>query len=109
MSCMRRATVRATATLLALACHENPFGPLYEACANEMATVRSNYVGTPSREDRVTLSDDRRAVVWGIAVRPGVLTPRGVAFIWSAASSASCVVCWPKDPCWTDDILPALN
>jgi len=104
-----RATVGATAILLALACDENPFGPLYKACADEMATVRSNYVGTPSREDRVTLSDGRRAVVWGIAPQPGVLTPRGVAFISSTASSASCTVCWPADPCWTDDILPALN
>ncbi len=110
MSCMKRAPVRVTAILLALACGENPFEPLYQACADEMATVRSNFVDTPSREDRVTLADGRRAVVWGIAIQPGpVPTPRGVAFIWSAASSASCTVCWPADSCWTGDILPALN
>ena len=105
-----RRAVTLTGILLALACGANPFEPLYQACANEMATVRSDYVDTPSREDRVTLSDGRRAVVWGIAIQPGpVTTPRGVAFIWSAASSASCTVCWPADSCWIDDILPALN
>ncbi len=95
--------------VLTLACDENPFEPLYHACAEEMATVRDTYVNTPDSEDRVTLADGRRAVVWGIAIQPGpALTPRGVAFIWSNGSPASCTVCWPADPCWTDEILPAL-
>jgi len=110
MSSRERRAVTLTGIVLALACGDNPFEPLYQACANEMATVRSDYVDTPSREDRVTLSDGRRAVIWDIAIQPGpVTTPRGVAFIWSAASSASCTVCWPADSCWIDDILPALN
>ena len=110
MASTKRGAVNLIGILLALACVDNPFEPLYQACADEMANVRTNYVDTPSREDRVTLSDGRRAVVWGIAIQPGpVTTPRGVAFIWSPASSASCTVCWPADSCWTDDILPALN
>jgi len=110
MSSTRRGTVSLAGILLALACGDNPFEPLYQACADEMAKVRGDYVNTPNHEDRVTLSDGRRAVVWGIAIQPGpVTTPRGVAFIWSATSSASCTVCWPADSCWTDDILPALN
>jgi len=109
MSCTRRAAVAVTGILLTLACDENPFAPLYDACAAEMATVRNTYVNTLDREDRVTLPDGRRAVVWSIAVQPGPgLTPRGVAFIWSSAVPASCTVCWPADPCWTDAILPAL-
>jgi hypothetical protein len=109
MSCTRRAAGAVTGILLALACDENPFAPLYDACAQEMPTVRQTYVDTPDSEDRVTLADGRRAVVWGIAVQPGPgLTPRGVAFIWSSAAPASCAVCWPADPCWTDTILPAL-
>jgi len=105
----RRAAAVMTGILLILVCHEDPFGPLYDACADEMATVRNTYANTPDREDRVTLADGRRAVVWGFGIQPGpVLTPRGVAFIWSSASPGSCTVCWPADPCWTDQILPAL-
>ena len=109
MSYTRRAAAAVSGILLTLACDENPFEPLYDACFEEMATVRNTYVSTPNREDRVTLADGRRAVVWGIALQPGpALTPRGVAFIWSSAAPASCTVCWPADPCWTGDILPAL-
>jgi len=59
MSSRRRGAASLTGILLALACNDNPFEPLYQACADEMAKVRSDYVNTPSREDRVTLSDGR--------------------------------------------------
>ncbi len=106
---MRLGVAAVTSILLTLACHENPFGPLYDVCADEMAAVRNTYVNTPASEDRVTLADGRRAVVWRISVQPGpTVTPRGVAFIWGSASPTSCTVCWPGDPCWTRDILPSL-
>src|SRR5436190_23302042 len=102
----RRAAAMMTGILLILACHEDPFGPLYDACADEMATVRNPYVNTPDRKDRVTLPDGRRPGVWGVAIQPGpVLTPRGWAFILSAASPGSGTLCCPADPSWTTGIL----
>ncbi len=46
MSSRRRGAASLTGILLALACNDNPFEPLYQACADEMAKVRSDYVNT---------------------------------------------------------------
>src|SRR5207247_10748295 len=99
MSYTRRAAAAATGILLTLACDENPFEPLYDACAEEMATVRNTYVNTPDREDRVTLADGRRAVVWCIAIHPGPAPPpRRVAPLRNTATPASCTVAPPPPP-----------
>jgi hypothetical protein len=86
--------------LVALAC-DNAFEPVLEACRDEMATVRAAFANTPSREQRTTLSDGRRAVIWDIPPQPGPgLQPEGVAFIWSASAPDACTVCYSSDPCW---------
>ena len=100
---MFRTNAAAAAVIVALgslAC-DDAFGPLLETCADEMASVRSTYVNTPSREQRQRLSGGRLAVIWGIGPQPGPgLHPSGVAFIWSAATPAVCTVCYSSDPCW---------
>src|SRR5437762_13218048 len=109
MSYTRRAAAAVLGILLTLACDENPFEPLYDACFEVMATVRNTYVSTPDREDRVTLADGTRAVVWAIAIHPGTaLTPRCVALFWSGRAPAYCTVCRPAAPGWSVDIILAL-
>ena len=91
----------ATLALLLLSCSD-AFGPLFEACAPAMESVRSSYPGAPTREQRITRPDGRRIVIWDLPVPPGPApVPTEVAFIWSPSAPHVCSVCWPGDPrCW---------
>src|SRR5438132_8583811 len=49
-------------------CHDDPFGPLFNACVDQMATARTTY-GVPTAEHRVTMSDGRRGIIWDVTRR----------------------------------------
>ena len=52
------------------ASHDDPFGPLFNACVDQMATARTTY-GVPTAEHRVTMSDGRRGIIWDVPGTPG--------------------------------------
>ena len=83
-----------------LACGKDPFDPLFDACAGEMATARRTY-GAPTAQHRVTMADGRRAIIWDVPSEPGAgLRPAQVAFIWDPAAPGACTFCVPLSPCW---------
>ena len=82
-----------------IACARDPFVPLFDACADEMAQVRESYPGAPTGTRQLTLSDGSRVVIWELPVQPGPgLSPTSMAFIWSAEAPQSCQVCVPGSP-----------
>ena len=99
-------TVRTLSTSLSilaaslLACHDDPFGLLFNACADQMATARTTY-GVPTGEHRVTMADGRRGIIWDVPGTPGGgFQPSQIAFTWDPATPGSCTFCLPGFPCW---------
>ncbi len=83
-----------------LACHDDLFEPLFNACADEMAAARTTY-GVPTAERRVTMPDGRRAVIWDVPGTPGGgFQPAQVAFVWEPAAPEACTFCTSGLPCW---------
>ena len=83
-----------------VACHDDPFGPLFNACADQMAAARTTY-GVPTAEHRVTMSDGRRGIIWDVPGTPnGGFQPSQVAFVWDPAAPGACTFCVPGFPCW---------
>src|SRR2546430_16738744 len=46
-------------------CHDDPFGPLFNSCGDQMAPARTTY-GVPTAEHPVTLSDGRPGIILGV-------------------------------------------
>ncbi len=85
--------------IVVIACAKDPFAPLLDACTDEMNHVRTMYPGAPTGIQRLTLPDGRRVIVWGLPTQQGPgLSPTSMAFIWSADTPQTCLVCIPGSP-----------
>src|SRR5438552_17404269 len=77
-------------------CHDDPFGPLFNACVDQMATARTTY-GVPTAEHRVTMSDGRRGIIRDLPGTPGGRAqPSQGAIVWHPAAPCACTFCLPR-------------